>query len=107
MFQQMSRQREHAAFHFHRGHIFRFKSFGGEIIRFPGIDFRAARKNVDRRETVFGPGMNGEMRLGDHDDAGNSVRIKRVKNDVHNARFGVFGRLHHNGFHFMHIIKDF
>jgi hypothetical protein len=96
-----------AALHFDGGHAFRFKFFGGEIIGLPRIDLCAAGENVERREIIFRPCVDREMRFGDHDDAGDSVGVKRVKHDIDDARLRVFGGFNHNGFDFMHIIKDF
>jgi hypothetical protein len=105
--QKMRRKRKHAASHFHRGHIFGFKFLGGKVVRPPRIDFGAAGKYINGREIVFGPGVNSEMRFGNHDHAGDAVRIKGMKNDIHDSGLGHFGGLDHNGFHFVNIVQDF
>jgi hypothetical protein len=107
VFQQVSGKRKHAAFHFHRGHIFSFKLLGSKIVRPPRIYFGAARKNIDRGETVFGPGVDGQMRFSNHHHARNAVWIKRVKHDIHDSRFGDFCRFDHDGFDFVYIVQDF
>jgi hypothetical protein len=107
MFQQMTGQGKHAALHFDRGHIFRLKFLGGKRIRSPGINFGAARKNVEGSEIIFRPGMNRQMRLGNDDHAGDPVRVKRMEDDIHDPRMRMFGRFHHDGFNFMNIVQDF
>ena len=104
MLEEVRGHRKHTALHFERGHIFRFKFFGGVAVGFPRINFRPAGKHIERSEIIFRPGMNGEMRFSDHNDSGNTVRIKGVKNNVHDAGFRMFGGLDHDGFDFMNIV---
>ena len=103
----MRGKREHAAFHFQRGHIFGFKFFRRKIVGLPRIDFRPAREHIDRRKIIFGPGVDRQMRFGDHHHAGDPMRIKRVEDHVDNARFGHLGRFDHNFFNFVYIVQDF
>ena len=105
--QEVRGQGKHAALHFQRGHIFRFKFFGGVIVRLPWIDLGSTGEHIDRSEIIFGPGVNRQMRLRDHHDAGNAVRIEGVEDNVDNSGFRVLGRFDHDGFHFMHIVEDF
>ena len=107
MLEQMCGHGKHAALHLNGGHILGFKFFRREIIRPPGIDFRAAGVDIDRSEIEFRPGMNREMRLRDHNNAGDAVRIKGVEHDVHNSRMGMLGRIHHDRFDFVNIVQDF
>jgi hypothetical protein len=107
VFQEMRGQRQHAAFHFQRGHVLGLKFLGGKIVRLPRIDFGAAGEHIDGGETVFGPGVDRQMRFGDHDNARDAVRIKGVEHHVDNPRFGDFGGFHHYRFDFVHIIQDF
>ena len=107
MFQQMRRQRKHAAFHFNGGHVFSFKFFRHVIISAPRINFRTAGVNIDGSKIKFGPRMNRQMRFGDHHHAGDAVRIKRMKNDIDNPGMRMLGGFHHDGFNFVHIIENF
>jgi hypothetical protein len=105
--QEVRRKRQHAAFHFHRGHVFRLKFLGGKIVRPPWIYFGAARKDIDGSKIIFGPCVNRQMRFGNDDDAGNSVRIKGMENNIHDSGFGHFRRFNHDRFDFVHIVQDF
>lgn len=107
MLQQARRQRQDAALHFDRGHIFGLEFLGRVVIRAPGIDLGPTGKDIQRSKVIFGPGMNGQMRFGDHNDTGNPMRVECMKHNVDDTRLGHLRGLDHNGFHFMHIVQDF
>jgi hypothetical protein len=105
--QQAGGNWQNSTLHFNGGHIFCFKFFRRVIVSPPGIDFRPAGEDIHRRVIVFGPGMDGEMRFGNHDHAGDSVRVKGVEYRVNDPRPGVLGGIDHDGFHFMDIVQEF
>lgn len=107
MLEEVSGDGQHAALHFNSGHIFGFELFRREIVSPPGIDLCSAGKNVDGRVIVLGPGVDREMRFGDHDDSGNSVRVKGMKNDIDDPCPRVLGGINHDRFDFMDIIQNF
>ena len=107
MLEQLSRQLKNAALHFQRRGIFGLKAFGHVVISAPGVDLGSASVNIYGSEVVFGPGMDGQVRLGNHDHAGNAVRIERMEDHVHNVGMRVLGGIDHDGFDFMHVVKNF
>jgi len=48
------------------------------------IEFPAARKNIHRRVVVFGPGVNGDVRLCDHHHSADTIRAEVVEHGFDN-----------------------
>ena len=107
MLQHLGRQLQDPALHFQRRGVLGFKAFGHVVISAPRVDLRAAGVNVYGSKIVFRPRVNGQVRFGDDDDAGNAVRVKGMENDVHNVRMRVFGGIDHDGFDFVHVVENF
>ena len=56
---------------------------------------RTARKQVDAGAIELGPGMNGQVRFGNHDDSRQAVRAERMKLGAHNRGADQPGRVFH------------
>ncbi len=69
----------------------------------PGVDLGAAGVNVDGSEIIFGPGVDGQMGLGNDDHAGNAVGAEIVEHHVHNVCLRVLGGAHHDLFNTAHV----
>jgi len=85
-------------------HIFGFELLSKKSRSLPGIDGNAAGKDVHRSVPVLGPGMYGQMRLGNHYDARNSLRVEILKRGLQDGRAGDLGRLGHNFFQVIEVV---
>jgi hypothetical protein len=49
------------------------------------IEFAAAGENIDGSISMLGPGVNGDVGLGNHDDATDTMRSKVMKQSFDNG----------------------
>src|SRR5206468_4228621 len=67
----------------------------------------AAGEHVDGGVAVFRPSVNGEVRLGNNDDATDAERIELVENHIHDGRLRTLGRLDHGRLHGLEAVERF
>jgi hypothetical protein len=72
-----------------------------------GLEHVAAGEDVHRSEAVFGPRVDGEVRLGDDDNAADAKRVELVKHDVDDGGLGALRRLHHGRLHGLKAVERF
>ena len=72
-----------------RGHVGGTKLLHEIATRDPGVDGITAGKDIDGCIAVLGPGVDGEVTLGDHDNAANPVGTELVEKLPDNLRSGL------------------
>jgi|GEM_PF-3446407 len=64
-----------------------------------GLEGIATGEDIHRGVAILRPGVNREMRLGDHDHTGDPERIELVEDHVHDRRLGALCGLDHRRLH--------
>src|SRR5262249_6968074 len=90
---------EGAAAELDQGDASRREALGEILCRELRLQHLAAREHVYRGEAVLGPGVDGEVRLGDHHHAAHPERAELVEHVVHYRGTGAVGRFEHRGLH--------
>src|SRR5216110_450407 len=83
--------------------------FGHELLdQVAGGDLRledvSAGEDVDRRVSVFGPGVDGEMGFGDDDDSADAEGVELMEDDVDDGRLGPLRRLDQGSLHGLEVV---
>ncbi len=85
-----------AAFDLGRRHDFGDQCLGGVLAGRPRIRVVAARVEVHRCVPGLGPGMDRQVRLLDHDDAGHALGLKPMKGPLDDRSVRLFCSLDHD-----------
>src|SRR5438046_6834423 len=64
----------------------------------------SAGEDVDRRVSVFGPGVDGEMGFGDDDDSADAEGVELMEDDVDDGRLGPLRRLDQGSLHGLEVV---
>src|SRR5438046_5447427 len=83
--------------------------FGHELLdQVAGGDLRledvSAGEDVDRRVSVFGPGVDGEMGFGDDDDSADAEGVELMEDDVDDGSLGPLPRLGQASLHGLEVV---
>jgi hypothetical protein len=65
----------------------------------------AAGEHVDGGVAILRPGVDGEVRFGNDDDAADAERIELVEHHVHDGRLRALGRLDHGRLHGLEAVE--
>src|SRR5262249_17553405 len=79
-------RRKQASFQLHAGRVRGPQPLGEQVLDDPGVDGVAAREDVDCGIAVLGPGVDRDVRLGDHDDSTYTEGAEVVEGVGHDRR---------------------